>query len=99
MQPEDQERRGTFRPPFDPQKNKYEKDRTDAENFTFSKKDVQFERNLKSAENPFKGIGVYLRQESLKPANRAETIMEVRSSIDDVTTVNAAKRLSGPPDP
>ena len=50
----ERDRRDTFRPPFDPNSNKYDKDRNNEENFTFSKKEVH--RNLKSAENPFKGI-------------------------------------------
>ena len=52
------ERRGTFRPPFDPQGNRFSKERADAENFTFSKRerDSIKMRTLKSAENPFKGV-------------------------------------------
>ena len=51
------ERRETFRPPFDPRRSKFEKNRTDAENFTFSRKETFSQpKNLRSQENPFRGL-------------------------------------------
>ena len=83
---EEDERRGTFRPPFDPNANKYSKNRTDAENFTFSKRDsmVARMRQLKSAENPFQGVS----RENLinKLEQQQDTIVEVKSmaiSVND----------------
>ena len=59
------ERRETFRPPFDPKKSKYDKDRSDAENFTFSRKETfsAKRQHLRSQENPFKGLSLNFQKD------------------------------------
>ena len=62
-----EDRRGTFRPPFDPNGAKYTKQRGDAENFTFNNRDSDRRRQLKSAENPFKGLLPNLKHQTSAP--------------------------------
>ena len=54
---EEDKRRSTFKPPFNPD-GKFTKDRHDEENFTFSKREGEdregMKNYMKSAENPFK---------------------------------------------
>lgn len=81
MQFEEEEkgdRRGTFRPPFNPDGARFSKARGEAEKFSFNRRNTGALRTLKSAENPFKGIS----KEHLNasgPGARAETIYEVKT--------------------